>query len=95
MQIGVTYESIEQLQTDCRTTAANLTDRVSQLNSTLAPLHDSWLGTAYTAYQADQTAWTSAANDLASVLGQIAVALATAQENYTSAETTNTSNFAG
>lgn len=93
MQIGVTYESIEQLQTDCRTTATNLTERISQLNSTLAPLHESWLGSAYTAYQGDQTAWTTAANDLAVVLNQIAVALSTANENYTNAETTNTSNF--
>ncbi|MFC5992701.1 WXG100 family type VII secretion target [Pseudonocardia hispaniensis] len=88
-EIKVTFGELASAQSTVATTAQRIFGQLDDLKRFLAPLAATWEGQAATDYQARQRQWDSAANDLASVLSRIGVALGAANENYQQVEQTN------
>jgi ESAT-6 family protein len=88
-EIKVTFAALETAQADISGVAGRMTGQLEDLKRFLAPLVATWEGQAATEYQAKQRQWDTAAAGLATVLGQIGVALATANESYRRVEQAN------
>ena len=84
--ILVTFGSIDTAAADADAIAGRIDATLDQLKAYLAPMMDVWSGAASTDYQALQARWDTSAADLNLVLHQIAIALRTANENYTGTE---------
>jgi 6 kDa early secretory antigenic target len=89
-EIKVTFAALETARNDVTLTAGRISEQLGDLQRFLAPLVAAWEGQAATEYRAKQRQWDSAAADLAAVLGQIGVALGTANESYRQVERSNT-----
>ena len=88
-EIKVTFAALETAQSDVSGVATRMTARLEDLKRFLTPMVTTWDGQAATDYQAKQRQWDTAAANLATVLGQIGVALASANESYRQVEQTN------
>lgn len=94
-QVLVTFESIGQAAQDCDKTNSDFRGRLSDLQTYLAPMISTWTGRASEDYQALQKQWNTSADDLSTILQQIAQALRIAQDNYTRTEQSNASVWHG
>ena len=92
-EIKVTFGALETAQTDLTGAANRLASQLEDLKRFLAPMVATWEGQAATEYQAKQRQWDTAAAGLANVLGQIGVALGTANESYRQVEQANASRW--
>jgi 6 kDa early secretory antigenic target len=92
-EIKVTFAALETAQVDVSGVATRMNGQLEDLKRFLAPLVATWEGLAATEYQAKQRQWDTAAAGLASVLGQIGVALGTANESYRQVEQANASRW--
>jgi 6 kDa early secretory antigenic target len=92
-EIKVTFAALETAQVDVSWVATRMNGQLEDLKRFLAPLVATWEGLAATEYQAKQRQWDTAAAGLASVLGQIGVALGTANESYRQVEQANASRW--
>ena len=92
-EIKVTFGALESAQSDVSGVAGRMTSQLEDLKRFLAPLVATWEGQAATEYQAKQRQWDTAAAGLASVLGQIGVALGMANESYSQVEQANASRW--
>jgi early secretory antigenic target protein ESAT-6 len=92
-EIRVTFGALESAQADVSGVAGRMTGQLEDLKRFLAPLVASWEGQAATEYQARQRQWDTAAANLATVLGQIGVALGAANESYRQVEQANASRW--
>ena len=92
-EIKVTFAALETAQADVSGVAGRMSGQLEDLKRFLAPLVVSWEGQAASEYQAKQRQWDTAAAGLAAVLGQIGVALGTANESYRQVEQTNASRW--
>jgi WXG100 family type VII secretion target len=88
-QIKVSFSAIDTAASDTDTIATNLGQQLDDLKSFISPLVASWTGEAATSYQALQKQWDNSADQLNQILRQIAAALRTSNQNYTTAETAN------
>ena len=88
-EIKVTFAALETAQSDVSGVATRMTSRLEDLKRFLAPMVSTWDGQAATDYQGKQRQWDTAAANLAAVLGQIGVALASANESYRQVEQAN------
>ncbi len=88
-EIKVTFAALEAAQADVSGVATRMTGQLEDLKRFLAPMVATWEGQAATDYQAKQRQWDTAAADLTAVLGQIGMALGTANESYRQVEQTN------
>jgi WXG100 family type VII secretion target len=76
--------------------AQNIGTDISDLQTTLAPLADSWVGTAADGHQVTQQAWQTDAKNVMSdvgILGSIAKALGVNSDNYDNCESANTKSW--
>jgi 6 kDa early secretory antigenic target len=89
-EIKVTFGALEATRADVTSTANRISGQLADLQRYLAPLVATWEGQAATEYRAKQRQWDTAAADLATVLGQIGVALDAANESYRQVERSNT-----
>jgi early secretory antigenic target protein ESAT-6 len=92
-EIRVTFGALETAQADVSGVAGRMSGQLEDLKRFLAPLVASWEGQAATEYQAKQRQWDTAAANLATVLGQIGVALGAANESYRQVEQANASRW--
>jgi early secretory antigenic target protein ESAT-6 len=92
-EIKVAFAALETAQVDVSGVATRMNGQLEDLKRFLAPLVATWEGLAATEYQAKQRQWDTAAAGLASVLGQIGVALGTANESYRQVEQANASRW--
>jgi WXG100 family type VII secretion target len=92
-EIKVTFGALETAQADVSAVAGRMTSGLEDLKRFLAPMVATWEGQAATEYQAKQRQWDTAAANLTTVLGQIGVALGTANESYRQVEQTNASRW--
>jgi early secretory antigenic target protein ESAT-6 len=92
-EIRVTFGALETAQTDVSGVAGRMNSQLEELKRFLAPMVATWEGQAATEYQAKQRQWDTAAANLATVLGQIGVALGKANESYRQVEQTNASRW--
>ena len=89
-QLFVTFETIAQASQNVQRTYQNLTQKLDDLHSFLAPLVAEWSGAASEQYQAKQAQWTSAQNDLGQVLQAIGRVLEETHSSYQNTESSNT-----
>jgi 6 kDa early secretory antigenic target len=92
-EIKVTFGALEAAQADVSAVAGRMTSGLEDLKRFLAPMVATWEGQAATEYQAKQRQWDTAAANLTTVLGQIGVALGTANESYRQVEQANASRW--
>jgi 6 kDa early secretory antigenic target len=92
-EIKVTFGALEAAQADVSAVAGRMTSGLEDLKRYLAPMVATWEGQAATEYQAKQRQWDTAAANLTTVLGQIGVALGTANQSYRQVEQTNASRW--
>lgn len=92
-EIKVTFGALEAAQADVSAVAGRMTSGLEDLKRFLAPMVATWEGQAATEYQAKQRQWDTAAANLTTVLGQIGVALGTANQSYRQVEQTNASRW--
>jgi early secretory antigenic target protein ESAT-6 len=88
-EIRVRFGDLGFAQGDVAATARRMSSQLDELKRFIAPMVASWQGQAAEEYGVKQRQWDSAAADLTAVLGQIGVALGTAQESYQQVETAN------
>ncbi len=88
-EILVTFGEISNAQSSVAATSRNMNQELDDLKSFLAPLVATWTGQAAEDYQVKQREWDDAAAQLNQVLGQVGVALGTANDNYQQAERSN------
>jgi 6 kDa early secretory antigenic target len=88
-EIRVTFGVLDAARDDIAGTASRIATRLEELKRLLAPLVATWDGVAAEEYRRTQRKWDTAATDLASVLGQISVALGAANESYRRVEQAN------
>jgi len=91
----VTFESIGQAATDCRTMNNELSQQLGDLKNYLAPMVSVWAGQAAENYNALQAKWDRAAEDLSQILTQIETSLNTARDNYQATENANAGIWGG
>lgn len=89
-QIKVTFGAIDTAASDTDSIANNLNQQLDDLKGYISPLVATWTGQAATSYQTLQQQWDTSAAELNDVLRQIATTLRTSNENYGTAETSNT-----
>ena len=87
----VTFGAVDQAAADTDHVAAMIAQELSDLHTYLAPLVQTWEGTASGDWQALQNRWNTSASDLNTILQQIAANLRVAASNYVHAENTNAS----
>ena len=85
----VTFQAIEQAQSDVNTTVSSINSQMDDLKTYLQPIISTWVGSARDGYVNLQTQWNGAATDLNTVLAQIGNALGDAHQNYLSTESAN------
>ena len=88
-QVVVSGQALNDAASDTTAIAGQIDQQLGDLKGYLAPLVSSWEGAAASDWQALQQKWNSSAEDLHAVLQQIAGALTTAAENYSSGERAN------
>lgn len=91
----VTFGSIDGAAGDTDTIAGQIDSTLDDLKAYLAPMVASWEGAASTDYQALQAKWDTSAEELNTILRQVATTLRTANGNYTETESANASIWAG
>lgn len=87
----VTFGAVEQAASDTDSVAAQISQELQDLRTYLQPLVSTWEGTASGDWQSLQNRWNSSADDLNSILKQIASNLRIAASNYVNTENTNAS----
>jgi len=93
-QIRVSFPALEETATYIDTKSQEANQLLADLKSMLQPLVATWTGAAAENYNHKQYQWDTAAADLNNVLGQISIALHTANANYIEAETANRNRWA-
>jgi WXG100 family type VII secretion target len=94
-QVVVNAQVLDEGASDTDAVAGQIEQQLNDLKGYLAPLVASWTGQASNDWQSLQQKWNSSADDLNTVLRQIATALRMASQNYVSGEQTNASMWQG
>ncbi|WP_326855222.1 WXG100 family type VII secretion target [Actinocrinis sp.] len=87
----VTFETIAQASQNVQRTYQNLTQKLDDLHSFLAPMVAEWTGSASEQYQQKQQQWNQAQQDLGQVLQAIGRVLEETHSSYQQTEQANTS----
>lgn len=88
-QVLVTFETIAQASQNVQRTYSNLTQKLEDLHSFLAPMVAEWTGEAAEQYGQKQQQWTQAQQDLGQILQSIGKVLEASHEGYQQTEHTN------
>ena len=88
-EIKVTFGVLDAARDDVAGTARRINTKLDDLKRLLAPLVATWDGQAAEEYRRTQRQWDNAAADLTAVLGQIGVALGSANDGYRQTEHVN------
>jgi WXG100 family type VII secretion target len=94
-QVVVSAQALDEGAADTEAIAGQIEQQLGDLKGYLAPLVASWSGQASTDYQALQQRWNTSAEDLNTVLREIASTLRSAGESYRSGESTNAQMWQG
>lgn len=94
-QVLVNAQVLDEGASDTDTIAGQIDQQLNDLKGYLAPLVSSWTGQAADDYKSLQSQWNSTAEDLNTVLRQVASTLRSAAEAYRSGESTNSQMWQG
>jgi 6 kDa early secretory antigenic target len=78
----VNFGALQQASADIQKALNELHSQLSQLERDAGPLVATWSGVAQAAYSERQRKWTSAADDLASILRNIKIAVDESAADY-------------
>jgi len=92
-EVLVNFPAMQQGVSDVRAGWNNINAQLDDLKAYLAPMRNTWTGSAREAYDAEQTKWDAAAADLTQILNRIGQALQTAHDDFTTGENRNTGLF--
>ena len=90
----VTFTALANAAQSIQTTYGNLTQKLDDLHSELAPIVAEWTGAASENYNVQQQKWDQAQQDLGNVLQAIGKAVAAAHEAYVQTENANAQSWA-
>jgi early secretory antigenic target protein ESAT-6 len=82
----VNFGALQQGSADIQRALNTLQSQLSQLERDAGPLVATWSGEAQAAYAARQRAWTTAADDLATILRNIKIAVDESAADYKDTE---------
>lgn len=88
-ELRVTFGALDTAAGDIQASANQISGRLGQLDSELAPLRSDWTGDAQTAYEAAKAEWTRAMTDMQTLLSQVGTAVTQSNTDYQSAERAN------
>jgi WXG100 family type VII secretion target len=94
-QVVVNAQVLDEGASDTDAIAGQISQQLSDLKGFLAPLVASWTGQAADDYKSLQNQWNTSADDLNTVLRQVASTLRTSAETYRSGESTNSQMWQG
>ncbi len=89
-RIKVDAGSLNTAVGDLAAGVASAGTRLSDLKAAIAPMVATWEGSAQQAYQAQQTKWDTAWNDLTAALGNLQTSTQRSNEDHSNGESTNT-----
>lgn len=78
----VNFAALEQASSDIQRALNELQSQLSQLERDAGPLVATWAGAAQAAYAERQRKWTTAADDLATILRNIKIAVDESAADY-------------
>jgi early secretory antigenic target protein ESAT-6 len=78
----VNFGALQQASADIQKALSSLQSQLSQLEADARPLVATWNGAAQSAYQARQSKWTAASDDLSNILRNIKVAVDESAQDY-------------
>lgn len=93
-RIVVNFAALNQAAADINNALTTMRGQLEEADQTAKPLVASWEGEAREAYQVRQQKWTSAANDIATMLSEIQRAVVDSAEEFQDTERRNTGLFA-
>jgi early secretory antigenic target protein ESAT-6 len=91
--LRVDFAAMQAASADIRTALGVLREQLAQVESDAAPLMSTWEGEARDAYLVRQGRWRRAADDLATILGDIGRALDESTADYAATERRNAGMF--
>ena len=94
-EVVVTPQALDNAASDTDAVAGQIEGQLNDLHTYLRPLVATWTGQASTDWQSLQQKWDTSADDLNTVLREIASALRQSAETYTSGENTNAQMWQG
>ncbi|TCP53245.1 WXG100 family type VII secretion target [Tamaricihabitans halophyticus] len=93
--IKVDFGALEGLSGGIDSQSKAIQGQLDNLGNQIKKLEGIWEGSANEGFQAQKTQWFTAAESLRATLAKIAVAVKTANENYSSTEGANAKRFGG
>jgi 6 kDa early secretory antigenic target len=82
----VNFAALEQGSADIQKALNTMQSQLSQLAQDAGPLVATWSGDAQAAYQARQSKWTAASEDLSNILRNIKIAVDESAQDYQNTE---------
>ncbi|WP_246002180.1 WXG100 family type VII secretion target [Allorhizocola rhizosphaerae] len=92
-RIVVNFAALSTAAGDIGNALSTMRSQLDEAEQTAKPLVDSWDGPAREAYQLRQQKWTQAANDIATMLGEIQKAVIDSADEFQTTEQRNTNLF--
>lgn len=92
-RIVVNFAALNQAASDINSALTTMRGQLEEADQTAKPLVQSWDGAAREAYEVRQTKWTQAANDIATMLGEIQKAVVDSADEFQNTENRNTQLF--
>jgi WXG100 family type VII secretion target len=91
--VKVQYEALQTAHLDIQGAWNQISQQAEDLRTFVKNFADNWQGAASTSYQAQQTQFDQAINDMAGILNQIGTAVSVANDNYSATENANKGMF--
>lgn len=92
-RLVVNFPALQQAAADIGGALNKMNQSLGDCQSAAAPLVQDWEGAAREAYEVRQQRWTSAANEIATMLNEIKRAVEESAEEYQQTEQRNTNMF--
>ncbi len=92
-RIVVNFAALSQAAQDINSALTTMRGQLEEADQTAKPLVASWEGGAREAYEVRQAKWTQAANDIATMLGEIQKAVVDSTDEFQTTENRNTQLF--
>ena len=90
----VDHAALDQAHSDIRAAVNAIDERLSMLESELAPLRSDWSGQAREAYAVSKHRWDSAMAEMKAVLAEVGLSVARSNSEYAGADQASAAGFA-
>lgn len=91
--IRVDHGALATASSDLRTAAERINGRLQELDNDLRPLASQWAGAAQESYRLARDAWTTAMQEMVTLLTDVSTAVATSNDAYRTADQRGAARF--